>query len=137
MGELNLLYLDSPDQDWGKFELCGEGFPCTGRLNVLFKFLGNTQQESPLIELPNSEFVIISNNPTIVDSSSSCKLQEAWNAYICDTTDWALLEFESLDSDRLDRSVQPIIIKSGDVANSFENTLNSFMDHGRQGFYAS
>lgn len=33
----------------------------------------------------------------------------------------------------MDRSVQPVIITSTD----YENTLNSFMDHGWDGFYTS
>ena len=44
-----------------------------------------------------------------------------------------MLVFESLDSDTMDRSIQPIFILN--EATSFNNTLNSMMDHVWDGFY--
>lgn len=57
------------------------------------------------------------------------------NSAICGSLDWALVQFESLDSDKLDRSVQPVFVKRENT--SFKNKLNSFMDLGRNGFYES
>ena len=44
-----------------------------------------------------------------------------------------MLTFESLDDDRMDRSIQPIFIISEELG--FNNTLNSMMDHVWDGFY--
>ena len=125
----NLVYLASPLEEWAEIEVCVQ-FPCTGRLNVLLQFLGETQHSPRIDALPGSEFSIISNNPEV---AGGCTAQTAWNAYVCGATNWALLEFESLDSDKLDRSVQPVFVVKGEG----RNKLNSFMDSARQGFYAS
>jgi len=54
-----------------------------------------------------------------------------------DTTHLAVLSFESLDSDKWDRSSQPIWVNSTDSEEnpSFSNKLNAFMDHVWDGFY--
>jgi hypothetical protein len=44
-----------------------------------------------------------------------------------------MLVFESLDSDTMDRSIQPVHILN--TAASYNNTLNSMMDHVWDGFY--
>jgi len=44
-----------------------------------------------------------------------------------------MLEFESLDEDRFDRSIQPVFIINEKTG--FNNTLNSMMDHVWDGFY--
>lgn len=44
-----------------------------------------------------------------------------------------MLQFESLDGDTEDRSVQPVIITSEETG--YSNTLNSMMDHEWDGFY--
>lgn len=44
-----------------------------------------------------------------------------------------MLIFESLDADNEDREVQPVYIQTP----KYYNKLNSFMDHGWDGFYTS
>ena len=67
-------------------------------------------------------------------------LNGAWNAWQLADPAQTLpfqighLYFESLDADKLDRSVQPVLITNSD---GYSNTLNSFMDHGWDGFYTS
>lgn len=45
-----------------------------------------------------------------------------------------MLLFESLDSDTMDRTIQPVSITGDD--STFSNDLNSFMDHSWSNFYA-
>ena len=45
-----------------------------------------------------------------------------------------MLIFESLDADKEDREIQPVILTG---PNGYSNTLNSMMDHGWEGFYTS
>ena len=46
----------------------------------------------------------------------------------------AVLLFESLDADKKDRMVSPIIMTS-DTNAGYSNVLNTFMDHVWDGFY--
>ena len=132
--DANLLHLLKPDPDWAQLTKCGD-FPCTGRNNVLLKFIGQLSQIGGNITLPVwKDFSIISNNPEVIDSNCVSKVE--WNAAICPSLDWALVQFESLDSDRLDRSVQPIFVNSENQLAYFKNKLNSFMD-STKGFYES
>jgi hypothetical protein len=45
-----------------------------------------------------------------------------------------MLVFESLDADNEDRELQPVDITA---STGYNNKLNSFMDHGWDGFYTS
>lgn len=65
-----------------------------------------------------------------------CTYYSDWNAYYCTNSKIGLLTFESLDEDKLDRTVSPIVITSPNIP-SFSNVINSFMDHGWDGFYTS
>ena len=53
---------------------------------------------------------------------------------MCTSTNWGLLQFESLDPDSYDRALQPIYITSEDLK-TFNNKLNAFMDRATGGFY--
>lgn len=56
-----------------------------------------------------------------------------WNAWHCTNSKLANLFFDSLDGDRMDRSVQPVIITS--EKSGYYNDINSYMDHVWDGFY--
>jgi len=62
-------------------------------------------------------------------------LHETNEAIFLDTTHLAQITFESLDSDKRDRSSQPIWVNSTDADSDFSNKLNAFMDHVWDGFY--
>ena len=55
------------------------------------------------------------------------------NAYVCDEEKLGILLFESLDDDKVDRSLQPIYLAM--EGTEMSNKLNSFMDHLWDGFY--
>ncbi len=132
VNEANLLYLEDPSPDWVSIKYCGD-FECTAPENILFEFQGEIKQRNNVaFTLPASPFSVISNNKAVIDST--CTLNSGWNAYTCTSTDWGLLEFESLDEDKYDRSVQPVYVTSEDLP-AFENKLNSFMDHATDSFY--
>ena len=56
-----------------------------------------------------------------------------WNAYVCTNENIIQLLFESLDSDKEDRTFSPINLLS--KSNEFNNTLNTMMDHCWDGHY--
>lgn len=58
---------------------------------------------------------------------------DSWNGYLCKNRNIGMLIFESLDSDTMDRSIQPINILNEETG--FNNTVNSYMDHVWDGFY--
>ena len=57
------------------------------------------------------------------------------NGYLCVNDDMGILQFESQDADRMDRSMQPIYLERDGTEMS--NKLNAFMDHQWDGFYTS
>lgn len=64
---------------------------------------------------------------------ADCTSKEYWNAQYCRNKNLGVLLFESLDSDKRDRSVQPVKISG--LTSGYYNELNSFMDHVWDGFY--
>ena len=64
---------------------------------------------------------------------SSCELKPAWGGYQCRDRSISIIQFESLDDDKFDRSIRPIFIRNDEIG--FNNTLNSMMDHVWDGFY--
>lgn len=76
---------------------------------------------------------IISDNVEASSAFENCKKINDWNAWHCTNSKLANLYFESLDSDKMDRSVQPVIITS--EKSGYYNDINSFMDHVWDGFY--
>jgi len=88
-------------------------------------------------------FEILSNNAesdstNVLSKLGKCEKKDKWNAYLCDD-EFGVLIFDSLDADRLDRSAQPIYVKSdtlcADDGTCFNNRLNAFMDNCWDGFY--
>jgi len=55
------------------------------------------------------------------------------NAYVCYAEKMGVLLFESLDADKMDRSMQPIYVRK--QGTDMNNNLNAFMDHVWDGFY--
>jgi hypothetical protein len=65
-------------------------------------------------------------------------MQSEWNMFLCTGDNWkslGVLVFESLDSDTWDRSVQPVEIVMNEKDSTYNNMLNSAMDHIWDGFY--
>lgn len=128
---------------------CGE-WPCTAPSNAVYSFNhcafavtdGVTQLPSFWTAGRTTEynFQIVSDFPTAASSYPNCSKNEIWNAWFCaDPAQVApphigQLYFESLDGDTWKRSVQPVVITNSD---GYKNVLNSFMDHGWDGFYTS
>jgi hypothetical protein len=63
----------------------------------------------------------------------TCKYIESWNAYQCNNEDIGMLLFESQETDRYDRAVQPVYLNR--QGTQMNNKLNAFMDHVWDGFY--
>jgi len=57
----------------------------------------------------SSDFQLMSNNPELSPSTTNCTLQANMNAYTCENKDLGILMFESLDNDKFDRSIAPVI----------------------------
>jgi hypothetical protein len=135
--EGSLFYIHNPKEAWANIEDCNE-FPCTAPRNVIIRdtdgSLSNNATTTYL--LPNNPGVVLKDSCTFVAQS---------NGYVCRKTllrdfDYGILMFESLDSDKMDRTFSPIYVTSedfllgpGDV--KYYNRLNTFMDHVWDGFY--
>jgi len=133
-----IAQLNDPNPGWANGDDCG-AFPCTAPHNAVIKFFGATAsgENVPDIKLiqttSGANFQILPDNPEAVNFVMSCSQQENWNANLCYNERVAQIMFESLDSDTEDRTISPINILGKD--SSFNNTLNSFMDHCWDGHY--
>lgn len=87
----------------------------------------------PLDSIQN--FQIVSDVERAVNAYSGCELKPAWSAGWCNNRNMGVLLFESLDSDTEDRSSQPVTLTN--EVTGYHNRVNSFMDHGWDGFYTS
>lgn len=128
-----LAKLSDPDPAWANVKDCGD-WPCTGPLNVLYAFKESTIKGSTP-DYVGADFQIISNNKEFAPHVGGCSLHLDQNAYLCQTRTLGILLFDSLDSDRLDRTVSPVFIRK--QGTSINNKLNSMMDHSWDGFYSS
>jgi len=127
-----LAYLFDPPAKWAKVDDCGQ-FPCTAPENVIINFADTKYKGDLMSHYLFPDFQLISNNPGAADSFEDCDLESDWNAYYCKANeDLGILLFESLDGDKRDRTVSPIVITSD---TGYTNTLNTFMDHVWDGFY--
>ena len=133
-----LASLNDPNPGWANLADCGQ-FPCTAPHNAIIKFKNAKASGSlvPNIKLIESgsgtNFQILPDNPQATNFVFSCSRVAAWNANLCYNERVAQIMFESLDSDKEDRTFSPINILG--KSNSFNNTLNSFMDHCWDGHY--
>lgn len=133
-----MVKFDDPPQAWAIIKDCGQ-FPCTGPENAVLKVTGAKASGTMEPSITNikgtangATFQIIPNNPGAANYISNCTLQTSWNSYLC-YTKIAQIMFESLDGDKEDRMVSPIYVLG--QSNSFNNTLNTFMDHCWDGHY--
>ena len=141
----NLIYIFDPPQKWAVIDDCG-AFPCTAPSNIVWTVT------DAVFEVPDASttlptfwtntttkysFQIVSDMFNAVSTYPNCKINNAWNAWLCaDPAQIALpqigtLHFDSLDGDTEDRSVQPVKITNFD---GYTNILNSFMDQTWDGF---
>jgi hypothetical protein len=148
-----IVFYYPPSQGWINWEDCGIEFTCTGLYNIVIRFedvylTGNTRPNFGSL----NTFDITSNNAESISVDTfkdrRCSFKAKWNAWLCED-EFAVLIFDSLDEDRMDRSAQPIYIYGFEknitsgledpVCNlekkCFKNRLNAFMDHCWDGFY--
>ena len=120
----SIVFFNYPSDDWIGIDDCG-GWYCTGINNAIIKDTDGTLtgQSANLIPLNKGVF-----------DPNTCTASAKQNAYICTEKEWGLLTFESLDADFNTRIISPIYVYTND---GFENKLNSYMDHGWDGFYTS
>ena len=127
-----IAYLSDPNPGWAIIKDCGN-FPCTGPENAVYKFEQNTFTGSPTPTVTDPIFQVVPNNPEAVEDIANCTLVPGWNGYVCQNERIGQLVFESLDPDRMDRTFSPInylgINRLTGEKTSFNNTMNSFMDH--------
>lgn len=121
---------------WANLADCGD-YPCTGPKNTIFAFTNIQWINSP----SESEFTLenFSLIPTIDDYTQyfpDCVAMPSINGHQCTNNDIGILVWESLDSDSIDRSIQPIYINFNEEEAKF-NKLNSYMDHNCDSFYNS
>jgi hypothetical protein len=135
--EGSLFYIHDPKEAWANIEDCNE-FPCTAPRNVIIR-----DTDGSLSNNATSTY-LLPNNPGVA-LKDSCTFVAKSNGYVCRKTvlhdfDYSILLFESLDSDKMDRTFSPIYVTSedfvlgpGDI--KYYNKLNTFMDHVWDGFY--
>lgn len=142
-----MINIYDPPSGWAVIDDCGE-WPCTMPSNLVYTFKDNLfEVNDGATALPTFwtngsttkySFQIVSDFATAVSSYPNCSKNEVWNAWFCaDPAQTAVpqigtLNFESLDGDTEDRSVQPVKITNSD---GYVNILNSYMDHMWDGFY--
>jgi len=130
-------FLEPPDK-WAKISKCGE-FPCTGPKNTLFRFTGVTYTGSVTPGIDDAAFTLVPATENYAEHLTGCVSHPEWNAYLCDNLQLGQLVFESEDSDRFDRSVQPVYVRdhNEDGTYTMNNKLNSMKDRGCDTGYAS
>jgi hypothetical protein len=133
-----LVWIEKPNPGWANPTDCGD-WPCTAPENVVMKFTASTYEandaEKGLTE--EADFQIVSDNHPSSEVWPQCVEKENWSAYRCNSpdTNLGLLLLESLDADKEDRLVSPVVIQA--PATGYLNRLNAMMDHGWDGFYTS
>jgi len=140
-------YFFDPPWSWTGVDKCGN-FPCTGPKNTLYRFTGVSFVGPATPGIDQDAFSLAPNIPTYTPFLNGCSptdeypgngLREDWNAYLCNNLQLGQLVFESEDSDRFDRSVQPVYVRdyNEDGTYTMSNKLNSMKDTGCDTGYAS
>ena len=93
---------------------CGNG-PCSGRKNILVQDVDGSVTGTPSAIFPRNFGVF----------DAFCREYGSMGS-LCLATNWAILEFDSLDADNFTRIFSPITITS---ASGFSNIVNSFKAH--------
>jgi hypothetical protein len=131
---LSLGYLDAPNPDWAIISECGN-FPCTGPTQIAVHFNGNTGLTDTSGATADNFTMLGKNGAFLFMKDKECTLLNEWNGIYCkDSSDIAVLMFESLDPDRVDISSVPMYMKT---SNGFTSMHNSFMMKKWDGFYPS
>ena len=132
----SMAFFYDPPNKWAIVKDCG-AFPCTAPNNILLTFTTTTYAGTTQPTATHADFQMIPDDPNVGGSVGSswatCTANTDWQGYLCQDRSVGMLVFESLDSDTMDRSIQPIFILN--EATGFNNTLNSMMDHVWDGFY--
>lgn len=126
-----IAYMMDPNPGWANIADCGN-YPCTAPKNILINLKDNSFRGTKP-SFAKREFQIIADNDEFAPYIPECKRYEAANAYICESDRLAVLLFESLDPDKVDRAMQPIYVSK--QGTEMANNLNAFMDHTWDGFY--
>ena len=145
----SLVSIPDPPQSWANPKDCVD-FTCTGLYNVVMRFEHSQFYGDDVANMPRGFSIISYDNKEPGSTTSSvipgCKPNDNWNAYLCsDKPKVGVLMFDSLDDDRMDRSVQPVYIQANTTDSDckvdspeeycYNNKLNSYMDHCWDGFY--
>jgi hypothetical protein len=127
-----MAWMATPPDAWANMADCG-AFPCTAPLNALLRFEGTTFEGENIPDYAADSFQVIADNDGFAPYVANCTRYEEFNGYACNNDDLGMLIFESEDSDKWDRSVQPIYVSK--EGTEMASKLNSFMDHMWDGFY--
>ena len=139
------FWIEEPDPDWASEipaespDNCGN-WPCTAPINVVLKFKKFSVDDSA-----EFSYQIISNNPFAAPSFDGCfdSMLADWNAYECIQVDGgeamqSVLIFDGMNTQNVvleERELQPVYVYG--IEHSYENAINSMMDHGWDGGYSS
>jgi len=123
---------EDPNPKWANLKDCGS-FPCTAPNNLIYTiddvtWLGDTPS------FTHSNFQLIADNDGFAPFIPNCNREEVWNGYVCQRDTLAVLQFESQDVDRWDRTASPINLTR--IGTAMKNVINTHMDHVWDGFYA-
>jgi hypothetical protein len=110
-----ITHMGDPPAGWANPQDC-VAFPCTGPNNVVMRMEGarftasrrlSEDGRRRLAALPSIGVMIPTNKMSISSQvvPADCSLYDDWNAYFCTEDMIGTLIFDSLDSDRMDRSV--------------------------------
>lgn len=103
-------YMTDPNPGWANLADCGN-FVCTGPKNTLYKFTNNKYVGISPIPEKTPNFIVVPDTPGYTDKFENCVKKKDWNSYMCvNNPNIGILLWESLDEDRWDRNVAPIIV---------------------------
>lgn len=116
-----LIKITEPKDNWaGWFGGCGR-LICTGLKNLIVQDL-----TGDLLGTPST---IIPNNSDIADSdhmSPTCTYNSIWNGYQCSTTEFGVLEWSAIGSDKQKLNPTPVTLSNG----LYNNTINMWREWG-------
>lgn len=107
----NFVFMSDPPGGWANIADCGN-FPCTAPKQALWQFYDNqiiNPKQAPPVDL-TGDFQIIHDNEGFAPHIDTCQKVEAWNAYVCRTTNFGILSFESNDADKMDRTDRKSVV---------------------------
>ena len=100
-----------------------------GLLNMVFKDLDGS--------FAGSRGQVVSANSLAIGGDERCIFKTSWNAYWCPGTTYDVLNFESKDSDRYSRRVNPVEVRAVVNGGNSTNVLNCYMDRRWDDDYTS